>query len=513
MKVSVYPAQNKIVIPFRSDLANIVPNAKTFQHAQTTWLALPYKSDVVKLLCNYNISVPDPILTYYDWANTTPFASQKTTAALLAGNHRAYVLSSMGVGKTRAGLFAFDWLRRQNEMQRALVVAPLSTLVAVWENEIFDNFPALQAVVLYGTAAKRRKLLSTDADIYIINHDGVEVLQKELLQRKDIDCLIIDELATYRNSSTVKWKAIQPIAYRTKYVWGLTGSPTPKEPTDAYGQVKLLTPNNVGRSFRSFRLETMRQLSQFTWVPKPEANDIVRKAMSPSVRFTREQCFDLPPTTYSTREVQLDTKADKVYKELKTRLALKIKNKEVNAANEAVLLSKLLQVAAGFVYSADKSPVYIGGVQRTKAIVEIAEGCDSKLIVWAPFTFQAEMLHKVLNKYYPTELVLGSTPKNRRDVIFTTFQRSTEPRILVAHPVCAAHGLTLTAADTIVWASPTLSLEIYEQANARITRPSQTRHTHIIQIQSTPIEKQVYSRLRRKAKMQGALLELFEKLI
>lgn len=191
-------------------------------------------------------------------------------------------------------------------------------------------------------------------------------------------------------------------------------------------------------------------------------------------------------------------------------LALEIRANQVTAANEGVKLGKLLQLSCGFVYSADGTGIYIGGVSRIREIFDVIEESEGKVIVFAPFRYFVELLNGALKHRYQTEMIHGDVPKAQRDAAFTAFQHDMSTRVLVAHPKTMAHGLTLTAATTIIWAAPTTSLEIYEQANARITRAGQTRNTYIVHIQSTKAEQHVYSRLRRKAKTQGLLLELFE---
>lgn len=501
-----------MVLPFRADLAALLGKAaRQFKHPRTglPMLTLPHKEDTSRLLRGLGHNIAGPIQYYYDWNNGTPFDSQKVTADLLTTNPRAYVLSEMGVGKTRAALYAFDYLRRIGAVHSALIVAPLSTLVGVWENEIFENFPYLSTGVLYGDRKKRHKILGQNADCYIVNHDGVEVIHSALFRRQDIDCIIVDELAVYRNARNERWKNLRPIVQRAAYAWGLTGAPTPNEPTDAYGQIKLLTPDRVGYSFKSFKDATMRQLGPFRWIPKQEANDIVLERMQPSVRFTREQCFDLPPTTYSTRHVAMPDAVAKAYKKMYDDLALQVKSKEITAANEGVKLGKLLQIASGFIYDGEGKGHWIGGTDRIREIINIIEETDRKVIVFGSFRFFVTLLGGVLGKKYPVAVIHGETPKKERDAAFIGFQRSTTPRVIVAHPATMAHGLTLTEAATIVWASPITSLETYEQANARITRSGQRHNTHIIHVQASPVEKAVYDRLRRKAKMQGALLDLF----
>lgn len=507
--IRVYPEKHALVLPARGDVMRLLPQVKSFDVQGRRLMALPHNPETVRLLYNLGVAAPEPIRYYYDWVGTTPFDAQIDTAALLTTHRRAFVLNEMGTGKTRAAMYAFDFLRSINRANRLLVTAPLSTLVSVWEDEVFRRFHHLRSVVLHGSRAKRLKLLQSDANVYIINHDGVGVIQKELIAA-DFDVLIIDELAVYRNSRAERWKALKPIAQRVQYAWGLTGAPTPNEPTDAYGQVKLLVPENVGFSFKSFKDDTMKQITQFRWVAKDDANDKVHRVMQPSIRVKRSDCMDLPPVTYSNRDVELDPRAEKAYKEMLKELATQVKTKEITAANEGVKLSKLLQLSAGFAYDGDRLGNYVGGVARIREIFNIVEATQNKVIVFAPFRFLCEILGGALNKRWPTAVIHGEVAKGKRDEIFAGFQHGTEPRVLVAHPATMAHGLTLTAADTIIWAAPTMSLEIYEQANARITRPGQLSHAHIIHIMSTKAESQVYSRLQRKAKMQGALLELFE---
>lgn len=512
MEAQVYPKHRQVVLPYRADLHQLLgTQARSFSAQGVPLLAIPHREDSTRLLRNLGHNIAGPIQYYYDWNGGSPFDSQRVTADLLSTNRRAYVLSEMGVGKTRAALWAYDYLRRIRAVRRLLVVAPLSTLVGVWENEIFENFPLIQTGVLYGDKKKRLRTLGLGSvDCFIVNHDGVEVIHNELFDRDDIDCIIVDELAVYRNSKSNRWKFLKPLVERAEFAWGLTGSPTPNEPTDAYGQIKLLTPDRVGFSFKSFKDSTMRQLGQFRWIPRPEANDIVYERMQPSVRFTREQCYDLPPTTYSARHVEMDPRARPIYKKMFDELAVQVSNKEITAANEGVKLSKLLQIASGFAYDAEGKGHYIGGTERFKEIIQIIEQTEHKVIVFAGFRFFVTLLGKVLERKYSTAIIHGETPKAERDKAFIGFQRSRDPHVIVAHPQTMAHGLTLTEAATIIWAAPITSPEIYEQANARITRTGQKNATHIIHVQAAPVEKYVYDRLKRKAKMQGALLQMFE---
>jgi SNF2 family DNA or RNA helicase len=504
------------MVPYHEGLRNLVPNSKHFYHpTKGQQLIVPHEIDTVKLARNFGFRVPAPILSRYDWNNHTgkdaPFKTQKITAAMLTMNRRAYVLSQMGTGKTRATLHALNYLMLTGEIKRAVVVAPLSTLWNVWDSEVFRYFNHLSVSVLYGSKDKRIKLLNDPADIYVINHQGVGVLINELKARGDLDAIVIDELGILRTEGTNMWCDINALIQNRKYVWGLTGSPTPNEPADAWAQCKLLTPHSVPSRFMHFKRITMRKVSQFRWVPKDDANDIVYEAMQPAVRFKRSDCTELPPVVYQSRKVALSKQQERVYKTMIEKLTVMFQQGQVTAANEGVLFSKLLQIAAGWVYTTDKQIVGLDNTDRLENLLEIIDESDGKVIVFNEFVHAAMNLYSVLEKKrIACSLVTGQTPASDRNQIFTAFQNHQYPRVLVAHPKCMAHGLTLTAANTIVWFTPTTSLETYEQACARITRPGQKLNQLIIHLTGTPVEAKLYRRLQQKKTTQGALLELFE---
>lgn len=501
----------KIVFPWREDVKAILPNTARAVFNGEVMGVLPHGTVETKLLRNMGVNVPAPILSQYNWANTKPFDSQRETAALLSTEPRAYCLSSMGVGKTRAVLFAYDFLKQHAVVEKMLVVAPLSTLVDVWEREVFEIFHRLRAVTLHGTKAQRLKRLEEDADVYIINHDGVGTIINELIA-KEFSVVTVDELASYRNAQTTRWKIMDTLVNKQRHqpiLWGLTGSPTPNAPTDAFGQVKLLTPNNVPRSFRGFQLSTMQQITQFKWVPKHDANDTVAKIMKPSIRFTLDQCHDIPSTIYSMRHIEPSAMQAKLYKKVFDHFQAEYKGRTITAANEGARLSKLLQISAGFAYS-DGKGAYVEAKARIKEVVELVQQADKKVLVFCSFKWLIRALAEVLGNYFTVATISGDTPKKERDATFAAFRRSTDPHVIIAHAGTMAHGLTLVEADTIVWYGPTMSAELYEQANARIRRPGQDAHTHVVHIWSTPVEKRAFDRLKRKQKLQGILLSMFE---
>ena len=508
-------------------LLKAVPHTKTIQYKGRPVYAVPHRTEEVRVLKNLGIEAPAPVASYYDYpAQFTPMSHQRETVEFLTTNPRAYCLHGLGAGKTMCALWSYDWLRREGVVNKLLVVSPLSTLEPAWGREIFLNMPHLDYAVLHGSKKKRLALLeSTEYDIYVINHDGLstpEVLEA-LCKREDIDIVIIDELAGYRNKGTRKWKCLNqfvngkkvkgvpdPDYPRREWAWGLTGTPIPNAPTDAWGQCMMLNPARVPRSMTKFRDQVMRQITQFKWIPKPDALQTVREAMQPAIRFSREECIDLPPTTYITRDAALTKEQSQAYESMMRHLRAITDAGELTAVNSAVKLGRLLQICAGASYNAAGDAVPLPCKPRLDEAVEVIQEAEAKVIVFVPYTAALEQVATELCKKYTVEVVQGSTSKTERDRIFAAFQNDDAPHVLVANPGATSHGLTLTAADTIIWFAPVHSNETWEQANGRIARPGQTRNTRIVCLKGSKAEERVYKRLKDKGRMQGLLLEMLK---
>jgi len=353
-------------------------------------------------------------------------------------------------------------------------------------------------------------MLGRDVDFYVINHDGLFSMEKELAARPDIDLIIIDEVSMYRNSQTRRWKVANKLFRSRKRMWGLTGTPTPNAPTDAFGQMKLIAPERAPRFFKQFQAETMIQITSFKWVAKKNANDVVFDYMQPAVRYTRDDCYDLPACMTVTLEVEMSAKAKKAYSQLMRELHLQWAEGEVTAVNEGVKMSKLLQVGAGYVYTVDGGVIDVDAAPRLKELERVINEAAGKVIVFMAFKFAVDKVYDYLLKQgLSVAKIYGDTPKGQRDKIFNSFQNDADPKILVAHPGCMSHGLNLHEANTIVWYTPVTSTETYLQANARITRPGQTRHQFIVHIESSPVEKKVFRKLKNNERVQNILLDMF----
>lgn len=499
-------ASNAVIYDVPDDkIMRHVPGAVQLHNGYVACQASLYNLQLLRYL---GYRVPSPMEHTYDWPGRfTPFEAQKVTANFLAVHPRAFVLSDMGTGKTLSALWAADYIMGQSSL-RALIVAPLSTLQRVWADAIFENFLGRRkAIVVYGDANKRKELFAQPANFYIINFDGVNVLKNEIAARQDIRMCIVDEASAYRDFRTKRHKTARLVIAAKDYLWLMTGTPTPNGPCDAYGMAKLVN-NAFGESFTSYQSRVMTKISMFKWVPKTGSHAEAHRLLSPSVRFAIEDCVDLPPCTTQMRDVELSQDQAKAYKEMKRQLQITMKQgTPITAANEAVLRMKLIQISCGAIYGEHHEVHIIDAAPRIAALHEIIEQCNEKIIIFAPLTSVVNMLNKEL-KDYSRAVVNGEVPHKARSEIFRAFQQDNDPRIIIADPGTMAHGLTLTAASTVIWYAPTDKTELYLQANKRIDRPGQVHNTTIVQLAATPIEREIYRRLDANETMQGLVLKL-----
>jgi SNF2 family DNA or RNA helicase len=466
------------------------------------------------LLRKLGFKVPSPIGLYYKYpgpASEPPFKSQLDTCTMLSENPRAYVFNGLGTGKTRSALWAWHFLFTTGMCKKLLVVAPLSTLHFVWAAEVFRLFGNdVRVSILHGTKKQRIEALAKDADVYVVNTDGVKVLTKELTGRTDIDCMVVDELANFRNNSD-RSKNLRRLAQRFGVCWGMSGAPLPNSPVDCWAQSKIVTPNTAPKYQRACRDLLMTQVSQYVFKPKPGAVNEAFHIMRPSVRFTLEDVTELPELVLRTVDVELSDQQKKVYKKIKTELVAMVANKQITAVNAGVALNKLVQISLGWIYSSAPAFVRLDSAPRMAAIIDLITSCDQKVILMVPYRHAIEGIAGIFDRIkVPFEYsVVHGDSKNRED-IFHTFQSTDNPKVLLAHPGVLAHGLTLHAASMIIWACPITSLETFLQANARITRVGQRHRQQVVMLQGSAIEKRLYSLLRTKELVQSKFLELVE---
>ena len=451
-------------------------------------------------------------LSEYTWPRPpgfAPFEHQKTTAEFLTGNPKAFCFNEQGTGKTASVIWAVDYLMTLGLVKRVLVICPLSIMKSAWQNDLFKFAIHRTVTVAYGAREKRKQLVRSPSEFVVINFDGVNIVKAEILAG-GFDLIVVDEASAYKNAQTARWKDLRDLTKVIKGLWMLTGTPAAQSPVDAYGLAKLVNPKGVPPFFGQFRDSVMNKVTAFKWAAKPTAQGIVHNILQPAIRFEKSQCLDLPPVTFAERDAPLTPQQQKYYTMLKKQLLIEAAGEEISAINAAVLVNKLLQVAGGAVYSDTGEVIEFDVSNRLNVVQEVIEESSHKVLVFIPFTHTIELLQKHLTKNgISCDVINGAVSVNNRSDIVKRFQEQPEPKVLLIQPKAASHGLTLTAANTIVWYAPCNSVETYLQANARIDRPGQVNNMTVVHIKGSPVEAKMYSMLQGNIVNHQKVIDLF----
>ena len=492
---------------------NVIPKSALLEEGDVSTVMVHWGLEEAQVLKNLRIkNVPSPIVAKYSWPGIyQPFTHQKQTSAFFTLHRRAFCFNEPGTGKTLSVTWACDYLMNAKHIKRVLVICPLSIMQAAWQNDIFKGAMHRKVGIAYGSKEKRAQVINSDAEFVIINFDGVAVVE-DVIANAGFDMIVIDEANAYKTVTTRRWKSLQSIVKPDTLLWMMTGTPASQSPADAYGLAKLVNANNVPRFFTAWRDSVMNKVTQFKWAPKANASELVHEALQPAIRFTKEQCLDLPPVITMTREVPLTPQQKKYYELLKERMLIQTGGETISAVNAAAGVSKLLQISCGAAYTDAGEVVEFDAAPRLAVLEEILEETSRKVIVFALFISSIDAIIKHLAKQgIPAEMIRGDVPASKRGDIIRRFQTDPEPRILVMQPQATAHGLTLTAADTVVFYGPLMSVEQYIQCIARADRKGQTSDkVTVLHIEGSPIERKMFKALTSKVSDHSLLTQLFE---
>jgi SNF2 family DNA or RNA helicase len=452
-------------------------------------------------------------LSEYEWPRPhgfTPFEHQKTTSEFLVNNRKAFCFNEQGTGKTASVIWAVDYLMQLGLVKRVLVICPLSIMKSAWQQDLFKFAIHRTVSIAYGSAKKRKEIVNAGNEFVIINFDGVGIVKKEIMDG-GFDLVVVDEASAYKNNKTERWKDLRDVMKVVKGLWMLTGTPAAQSPVDAFGLAKLVNPTAVPIFVSQFKDLVMEKVSEYRWIPRPVAKQIVHKALQPAIRFEKKDCLDLPPVTFIDRDAPLTPQQLVYYKKLKQEMLIEADGEEISAVNAAVKINKLLQISGGAVYTDTSEVLEFDVSSRLKVVHEVIEETSNKVLVFVPFTHTIELLQKYLTKHGITsEVINGNVSVNRRSDIVTHFQNNPQPKVLIIQPQAASHGLTLTAADTIIWYAPCTSVETYLQANARIDRPGQVNPMTIVHLSGSQVEKRMYSLLRGNVANHSEIIDLYK---
>jgi SNF2 family DNA or RNA helicase len=255
----------------------------------------------------------------------------------------------------------------------------------------------------------------------------------------------------------------------------------------------------------------MRKISQYIWRPTINADKIVHQILQPAIRFEKSQCLDLPPVTHVDREAPLTAQQQKYYTMLKKQMIIHADGEQVTSVNAATNLNKLLQISGGAVYTDEREVIEFDVSNRLQVVLEVIEESSHKVLVFVPFTHTIDLLYEYLTKNKVScDIISGKVSVNNRADIIHRFQTTPDPHVLIIQPQAASHGLTLTAANTIVWYSPVPSVETYLQANARIDRPGQHNPMTIVHIRGSEMEARLYTLLRSNISSHEKIVDLYK---
>jgi len=477
-------------------------------------VAVYWGLDEARVLHNLGVkNVPSPITKRYSWPGRyRPMQHQIDTAAFLTMHRRAFCFNDPGTGKTMSALWAADYLIEKGYVRRVLVLCPLSIMQSAWMQDLNNAIMHRSAIVAHHTQSSRRiEMIQQDYTFVITNYDGLALVAPEIIRDGRFDLIIVDEANCYKNATTNRWKALASIIKPETYLWMMTGTPASQSPVDAYGLARLVNPGGVPKYLSAWRDMTMHKITQFKWAPKPNAAELVFEALQPAIRFTKAQCLDLPPVITVTRDVPMTPQQSKYYRLLKEQMMVKAAGETISAVNAGVAVSKLLQISCGAAYTDDGEVVEFDASPRLAVLEEVLEETKRKVLIFAMFRSSIDAVATYLNKKgYPTEQIQGDVSPAKRNRIIHDFQTTDNLRVLVLQPAAAAHGLTLTAADTVIFYGPLMSVEMYTQCIARADRKGQdSDKVTVVHLQSSHIEREMFKAMNSKVSEHALLVNLF----
>lgn len=422
------------------------------------------------------------------------------------------VLLDMGLGKTSITLSAIaDLLFDGFEVHKVLVIAPLRVARDTWSAELkkWDAFRHLTYSVAVGTEAERKAALTRKADIYIINRENVQWLITESRLPFDYDMIVVDELSSFKNHQSKRFKALMQVRPKVKRIVGLTGTPASNGLMDLWAEFKVIDMGKrLGRFITQYRLDyflpdKMNGQIIYSYRPRPGAEELIyRKISDITISMKSTNHLPMPELVSSEYPVFLDDAERETYDEMRKQFVLALPDGEITAANAAALSGKLCQLANGAIYSetGEFIEVHDWKLDALEDIIESANGKPLLVAYW--FKHDLERIMKRLHARHIPFSKLDSSDSIHR-------WNNGEIPVALIHPASAGHGLNLqTGGSTIVWFGLTWSLELYSQTIARLWRQGQTAETVVVQhiVTDGTIDEQILRALKAKDKTQSALI-------
>lgn len=437
-----------------------------------------------------------------------PHDYQKRAIALTVEKPSIGLLLEMGLGKTVITMTAIQELMYDCfEVSSVLIIAPKRVAEDTWtrEHEKWDHLKDLRISKVLGTEQQRLSALAADADIYVIGRDNVKWLVETYQRRKKwpFDMIVVDELSSFKNPQAQRFRALRKVLPHTKRVVGLTGTPSPNGLMDLWAEIYLLDRGErLGGTIGAYREAYFRPgarngYTTYKWEPIRGAQETIEKKISDiCISMSAADYLQLPKRIDNVIPVKLSTSEMAAYKRMEEEQLLQIDDEDIAALNAAAVMGKLLQIANGSVYSVDNVPVKIHEA-KLEALSEIVDTTDSPVLVFYSYKHDLAAIQGKIPEARTLE-----TEKDIAD------WNAGKIKVLLAHPASVGYGLNLQeGGHTIVWYGLTWSLELYQQANARLHRQGQEKPVIIHHLIATgTVDEQVMRALQSKDVTQASLM-------
>lgn len=435
----------------------------------------------------------------------TAHGYQKKATERILQQKRVGLFLDMGLGKTVITLTAIKELIEDFAIWKVLVIAPKRVAEDTWsrEHEKWDHLSGLRISKVLGTPAQRMKALKAEADIYVIGRDNVKWLVELMGNSWPFDMVVIDEISSFKNPSSQRFKALRKVIPASDRVVGLTGTPSPNGLMDLWAEIYLLDRGErLGTTISAYREKYFRAGARngyivYKWEPYSYSQkEIERKISDICMSMSAEDYLDLPERIDNEIKIRLSEKEMKQYNQMERDQLLRIDDETVVALNAAAVMNKLLQMANGSVY-ADGGDVVRIHEKKLDALEEIIDTTGEPVLVFYSFRHDLEAIKKRI----PDARELESSEDIAR-------WNQGEIPVLLCHPASVGYGLNLQdGGHVIVWYGLTWSLELYQQANARLFRQGQQKAVIIHHlIAEGTVDEQVMRALQHKDTSQSALL-------
>ena len=465
---------------------------------------------------NPSLPMPVKVRPYMHQQAAFDFACKKF--GLIPSDSRSRgvaLLMEMGCGKTLTSIGIAGILYQFGLVNRVLVVAPLSIL-GVWDEE-FSSMAAFpySLTVLKGTSEKKRQQIremSGDGlQVLVVNYESARILERELLQY-DADLIIADEGHKLKENRSKQSRAMHSLGDRASYRLLLTGTLITNKEMDVFSEYRFLNSRVFGTSFYAFRNQYFDMVGYGNHIPRFRQwmlDSFLRRMHSIAYRVTKAECLDLPEITEEVVPVALEPKAMKAYRELEEDSFTELKDSEVTAMNVLTRLLRLSQLTGGHVTD-DASGVHSISTAKLDALSDILDSAadqGQKTVVMARFIPELNDIEALLQKKkIPYAVVRGGVKDRAAEV--ARFQNDQECRVFVGQIAAAGLGITLTAANMMVFYSLDYSMSNFDQAKARIHRVGQTKRCHYIYLVCTgTVDRKVLRSLRSKVDLARMLVD------